>query len=352
MTERDADRTARPQQAAQSGRTKPDTEASEPTFVVRDKRRKPSPRPRSDSATDASAGASGEGDVPEKMKGSTTEQRDTARRSTEATTKRDDATKHEAPPKTAKSDTAGGFAAEAAALRTELDDRTRDLQRLTAEYANYRRRVERDRALVAEQATASVLAELLGVLDDLDRARDHGDLVGPFGAVAEQLVSVLTKLGLEPFGEPGDEFDPKRHEAVAHSLSSEVSEPTCVRVFRRGYRFGERLLRPALVAVADPSGDEPAEPASGTGRAEPASGARRGQAEQPETDQPAADGETDEATVVEGEVVEVHGDVIEVEAERDDAAAAADAEADADSGGQPAATTEEQAGSRTPEKAD
>lgn len=327
--------------------------------MVRDKRRKPSPRPRSDSATDASAGASGEGDVPEKTKGSTTEQRDAARRSTEATAKRDDATKHEAPPKAAKSDTAGGFAAEAAALRTELDDRTRDLQRLTAEYANYRRRVERDRALVAEQATASVLADLLGVLDDLDRARDHGDLVGPFGAVAEQLVSVLTKLGLEPFGEPGDEFDPKRHEAVAHSLSSEVSEPTCVQVFRRGYRFGERLLRPALVAVADPSGDEPSEPAreaeaaSGSGQAEAASGSGqdRSEAAEAETDESEA-GDTYDAPVVDGEVVEVHGDVVEVEAEGDGAGAAADAEADADSGDQPAATTEEQAGSRTPEKED
>ena len=143
------------------------------------------------------------------------------------------------------------------ALRAELDERTKDLQRLSAEYANYRRRVERDRAAVREQATGAVLSELLGVLDALDQAREHGDLVGSFGAVADQLISVLTKLGLTPFAEPGDEFDPTRHEAVMHSLSSEVSGPTCVQVFRRGYMYGERLLRPALVAVAEPSGEQP-----------------------------------------------------------------------------------------------
>jgi molecular chaperone GrpE len=97
-----------------------------------------------------------------------------------------------------------------------------------------------------------VLAALLPVLDDLDRAREHGDLVGPFAAVAEQLNTALGKFGLTPFGEKGDRFDPTRHEAVAHQTSTEVSEPTCVEVMRRGYLLGERLLRPALVAVADP----------------------------------------------------------------------------------------------------
>ncbi|WP_308195530.1 nucleotide exchange factor GrpE [Dactylosporangium sp. AC04546] len=145
-----------------------------------------------------------------------------------------------------------GLGAELAALRTELDERTRDLQRVTAEYANYRKRVERDRALVVEQATGNVLGALLPVLDDLDRARDHGDLVGPFGAVAEQLIAALTKFGLTVFGSKGDPFDPTRHEAVAHLTSAEVTEPTCIDVMRRGYLLGERLLRPALVAVADP----------------------------------------------------------------------------------------------------
>ncbi|MER7002972.1 nucleotide exchange factor GrpE [Dactylosporangium sp. NPDC000555] len=145
-----------------------------------------------------------------------------------------------------------GLGAELAALRTELDERTRDLQRVTAEYANYRKRVDRDRALVVEQASANVLGALLPVLDDLDRARDHGDLVGPFGSVAEQLIAALTKFGLTVFGAKGDPFDPTRHEAVAHLTSAEVSEPTCIDVMRRGYLLGERLLRPALVAVADP----------------------------------------------------------------------------------------------------
>jgi molecular chaperone GrpE len=93
---------------------------------------------------------------------------------------------------------------------------------------------------------------LLPVLDDLDRARDHGDLTGPFGAVAEKLGAVVAKCGLTAFGEKGDPFDPNRHEAVAHLPSAEVTEPTCIDVMRRGYLLGERLLRPAMVAVAAP----------------------------------------------------------------------------------------------------
>jgi molecular chaperone GrpE len=142
--------------------------------------------------------------------------------------------------------------AELASLRGELDERIGDLQRVSAEFANYRKRVDRDRALVAEQATGHVLAALLPVLDDLDRAREHGDLVGPFGTVAEHMAAVVSKFGLTPFGVKGDRFDPTRHEAVAHLTSAEVTEPTCVDVMRRGYLLGERLLRPALVAVADP----------------------------------------------------------------------------------------------------
>jgi molecular chaperone GrpE len=142
--------------------------------------------------------------------------------------------------------------AELAALRGDVDELTRDLQRITAEYANYRKRVERDRALAGEQAVGGVLAALLPVLDDIDRAREHDDLVGPFGSVAEQLINALSKFGLTPFGEKGDPFDPTRHEAVAHDTSADVTEPTCVGILRRGYLLGNRLLRPALVAVADP----------------------------------------------------------------------------------------------------
>jgi molecular chaperone GrpE len=145
-----------------------------------------------------------------------------------------------------------GLGAELEALRSELDERTRDLQRVTAEYANYRKRVDRDRGAAAEQTTGAVLAALLPVLDDLDRAREHGDLVGPFATVAEALTAATGKFGLVAFGEKGDPFDPTRHEAVAHQTSADVTEPTCVEVMRRGYTLGERLLRPALVAVADP----------------------------------------------------------------------------------------------------
>jgi molecular chaperone GrpE len=147
---------------------------------------------------------------------------------------------------------APGLGAELEALRTELDERTRDLQRVTAEYANYRKRVDRDRGAAAEQTTGAVLLALLPVLDDIDRAREHGDLVGPFATVAEALTAATGKYGLVAFGEKGDSFDPTRHEAVAHLTSPDVTEATCVEVMRRGYTLGERMLRPALVAVADP----------------------------------------------------------------------------------------------------
>jgi molecular chaperone GrpE len=142
--------------------------------------------------------------------------------------------------------------AELAALRAELDERTSDLQRVTAEYANYRRRVERDRAAEAELSKAQVISALLPVLDDLDRAREHGDLVGPLAAMADQVGGALAKFGLTGFGDVGDSFDPTRHEAVTHTQSADVTQPTCVTVMRRGYLLGDRLLRPALVAVADP----------------------------------------------------------------------------------------------------
>jgi molecular chaperone GrpE len=149
--------------------------------------------------------------------------------------------------------TPGLLGAELEALRAELEERTRDLQRVSAEYANYRKRVDRDRGTAAEQTTGQVLTALLPVLDDIDRAREHGDLVGPFGTVAETLTAAVGKYGLAGFGEKGDPFDPTRHEAVAHRTSEDVTESTCVEVMRRGYTLGERLLRPALVAVADPA---------------------------------------------------------------------------------------------------
>jgi len=179
---------------------------------------------------------------------------DTAKTADAADGAKQSAPKHSAPAEegTPVDQPAKPFAAEVASLRTALEERTRDLQRVTAEYANYRKRVDRDRALVVEQATGNVIAVLLPVLDDLDRAREHGDLTGPFAAVADQLTAALAKFGLTPFGAKGDAFDPTRHEAVAHRTSSEVTEPSCVAIMRRGYQLGERLLRPALVEVADP----------------------------------------------------------------------------------------------------
>jgi molecular chaperone GrpE len=136
----------------------------------------------------------------------------------------------------------------------QLAERTADLQRVTAEYANYRKRVERDRVAVREQALANVLQGLLPVLDDIGRAREHGELVGGFKSVAESLEAAVAKLGLESFGDSGEPFDPKVHEALMHSYSSDVTEPTCVQILQPGYRVGERILRPARVAVAEPDG--------------------------------------------------------------------------------------------------
>jgi molecular chaperone GrpE len=132
-----------------------------------------------------------------------------------------------------------------------LDERTGDLQRISAEYSNYRRRVERDRQLVIDTAKAQVATQLLTVLDDIERAQEHGDLSGPFKAVADKVVAVLQGQGLEPFGAIGEVFDPEVHEAVQHSTSPDVDKPTVTAVLRRGYRFGERVLRPAMVAVTD-----------------------------------------------------------------------------------------------------
>jgi molecular chaperone GrpE len=158
-----------------------------------------------------------------------------------------------------------------AELQAEVAERTADLQRLSAEYANYRRRVERDRESVLVNARAQFVGELLTVLDDIERAGMHGDLVGPFKSVADKLVSVVQKLGLEPFGTEGEPFDPSVHEAVQHE-TAEVSGPAVTvlsSVLRRGYRIGDRVLRPAMVGVVDraddgtatefPSGDVPHE---------------------------------------------------------------------------------------------
>jgi molecular chaperone GrpE len=137
-------------------------------------------------------------------------------------------------------------------LVRQIAERTADLQRLQAEYANYRRRVERDREAIREHAIANVLGNLLPVLDDIGRARDHGELEGGFKSVGEALEQVVERLGMVRYGTAGDPFDPTVHEALTHNHSPEVSEPTCVEVFQPGYRIGDRVVRPARVAVADP----------------------------------------------------------------------------------------------------
>lgn len=137
------------------------------------------------------------------------------------------------------------------ALQNQLNERTGDLQRISAEYSNYRRRVERDRQAVIAGAKAQVAGELLTVLDDIERAAAHGDLSGAFKVVADKLVAGLQAHGLEQFGAEGDTFDPEVHEAVQHSTSPDVEGPTVTTVLRSGYRFGDRVLRPAMVAVTD-----------------------------------------------------------------------------------------------------
>jgi molecular chaperone GrpE len=136
--------------------------------------------------------------------------------------------------------------------QAELGERTADLQRLQAEYVNYRRRVERDRIAMAEMALGKVLTGLLPVLDDIGRARDHGELEGGFRQVAESLENQLAKLGLEQFGTVGELFDPNVHEALMHTVSPDVEEDTCVEILQPGYRLGDRVLRVARVTVAQP----------------------------------------------------------------------------------------------------
>jgi len=147
---------------------------------------------------------------------------------------------------------AAGTGTGEAELRAQLAERTADLQRLQAEYVNYRRRVDRDREAVRDLAVIGVLSELLPILDDIGRAREHGELEGGFKSVAESLESTVSKLGLERFGEPGELFDPTVHDALMHAYSAEVAHPTCVEILQPGYRVGTRVIRPARVTVAEP----------------------------------------------------------------------------------------------------
>lgn len=136
-----------------------------------------------------------------------------------------------------------------------LAERTADLQRLQAEYLNYKRRVERDRELVRQNATYHALAPIIEVLDNIDRAREHGPLDEGFRGVAEQLERVVAQQGLTRFGKPGDAFDPTIHEALSHiGEDPDVEVTTCKVIAKAGYRIGDRVVRVAQVLVVDPAG--------------------------------------------------------------------------------------------------
>lgn len=146
--------------------------------------------------------------------------------------------------------------AEVTQLKTALADRTSDLQRIQAEYVNYKRRVDRDRDVARATGVESVLRELLTVLDNVKSARQHEELSPGVKAVADELERVSGKHGLTWFGEPGDAFDPHIHEALMHVPAPEGAElagPTCVQILQSGYKIGDRVIRPARVAVADPA---------------------------------------------------------------------------------------------------
>jgi molecular chaperone GrpE len=166
----------------------------------------------------------------------------------------------------------GGTAAvatpEPSDIEAQLAERTADLQRLQAEYVNYKRRVDRDREATRQASVAAVLTSLLPVLDDIGRAREHDELTGGFKAVADSLERIVTALGLIPFGEVGEAFDPRIHEALMHTYSADVDGPVCAAVLQVGYRLGDRIVRPARVAVAEPA-ESPAEPADGDGHITP-----------------------------------------------------------------------------------
>ena len=168
----------------------------------------------------------------------------------------------------------GESTAEPAAASPALADSaaaelTADLQRVSAEYSNYRKRVERDRVAVVEMATAGLLVGLLPVLEDIERARQHGDVQGAFKGVADALEALTGKLGLERFGEPGEPFDPSVHEALMQAEPDPTSTvATCAAVLQPGYRLASssggptgRVLRPARVSVAEPGAASPADPA-------------------------------------------------------------------------------------------
>jgi len=190
------------------------------------------------------------------------------------------------PPGTGPGGTPGGtapgnFSGESPEEANKAAELLSDLQRVQADFANYRKRALRDQQAAADRAKASVISQLLGVLDDLDRARKHGDLEsGPLKSVADKLMSALTGLGLTAFGDEGEDFDPVLHEAVQHEGDgADGSKPVIGTVMRQGYKLGEQVLRHALVGVIDtvagagetvvePDGTESTEGAESAGKSD------------------------------------------------------------------------------------
>ena len=145
-------------------------------------------------------------------------------------------------------------ASSAADLEATVAELTDDLQRLQAEFVNYKRRVERDRELIKQNATYAALVPIIDVLDAIDRAREHGALDEGFQAVADQLERAVSSVGLAKFGAPGDAFDPTIHDALSHiGEDPEVEVTTCKVVAKAGYRIGDRVVRAAQVLVVDPA---------------------------------------------------------------------------------------------------
>jgi molecular chaperone GrpE len=141
--------------------------------------------------------------------------------------------------------------ADLTAADAKVAELTDDLRRVHAEYANYRKRVERDREAARDITIGGVLTDLLPILDDIERAREHGELEGAFKSMGEALESTCMRLGLEMYGEADEPFDPAIHEALTSETREGLDGPTVASVYQRGYRHAGRVLRPARVAVAD-----------------------------------------------------------------------------------------------------
>ncbi|HYP45359.1 MAG TPA: nucleotide exchange factor GrpE [Propionibacteriaceae bacterium] len=182
------------------------------------------------------------------------------------------------------SETSGIEQDQASELSAALAERTADLQRLQAEYVNYKRRVDRDRDVTRRAGVESVLRDLLSVLDDVRSAREHEQLTGGFKAVAEEVERLAGKHGLEAFGEPGDAFDPHIHEALLHAHATDgITGPTCVEILQPGYRIGDKVLRPARVAVAEPGPDSDSDDAQAVTGDAPADEALAGESPAPDS---------------------------------------------------------------------